>query len=80
MNSKAGFWSAVGALVGGVVGAASAKYAAEVRPRSRLRYDAMQEGSPVEDAMIIGGAAGAVLGAFVGGAAGASEETPQITK
>jgi hypothetical protein len=63
MNNKAGFWSAFGAIAGGVVGAAAAKYAV------RLRYDVN-----VEDAMVLGGAAGAVIGAFVGGAASTPKE------
>lgn len=73
MNSKTGFWSAFGALAGGVIGATAAKYA--MRARSRHRYD---EGSVnAEDAMVLGGAAGAMIGAFFGGATGAPKERAQ---
>jgi hypothetical protein len=62
-NARTGLWSAVGALFGGIAGAAAAKYAAQARPRGR------STGAEVEDAMVVGGATGAVLGAFVAGAA-----------
>jgi len=87
MNTKVGFWSAFGALVGGVVGATSAKYVSEARPRYRYaekRYAQQKPagggrkriGTEIEDAMVIGGSAGALLGAFMGAAASAPEELP----
>ena len=77
MNAKTGFWSAFGALVGGAIGATAGKYAVQVRPR--YRYSAEQRGTEIEDGMVIGGAAGALLGSFVGAAASAPEEAaPQL--
>ena len=80
-NLKTGFWSAIGAVVGGAAGAAAGRYAAMARPR--VSY-ATREGSradEIEDAMVIGGAAGAVAGAFIAGAAAGEPETPpQLTK
>jgi hypothetical protein len=73
-NARTGLWSAFGALLGGVAGAAAAKYVVEARPRGRA--DSRERGAEVEDAMVVGGAAGAVLGAFVAGAA-TGEETPR---
>jgi MFS family permease len=74
-NAKTGALSAFGAILGGVLGAAAGKYAQEFRPRHRGR------GRPgyteIEDSMVIGGAAGSVLGAFIAGTAGA-EESPQV--
>jgi|HubBroStandDraft_1064217.scaffolds.fasta_scaffold14595_7 hypothetical protein len=64
-NAATGVWSALGALLGGVAGAAAAKYVVESRPRGRGNRDRASE---VEDAMVVGGAAGAVLGSFVAGA------------
>ncbi len=61
-NAATGVWSAFGALLGGVAGAAAAKYVVESRPRGR----GTREGT--EDAMVVGGAAGAVLGSFLAGA------------
>ena len=79
MNTKAGFWSALGAVVGSVVGATAAKYAVQARPRHR--YDEDPDGPGVDAASIMGGAAGAIIGAFVGGAVGAPEEPlPELTK
>jgi hypothetical protein len=75
-NAKTGLWSAFGALVGGAAGAYAGKYAAEMRPR--VRYSAESGGADVEDAMVIGGAAGAVVGAFIGGTAGAEEPPKQL--
>lgn len=72
-NAKTGLLSAFGALLGGVAGAAAGHYAATMRPR--VRYAAESGGADVEDAMVIGGAAGAVVGAFIGGTAG-GEPTP----
>jgi hypothetical protein len=87
-NPKTGLWSAIGALVGGLAGATTARYIAVTRPRYRYSYNEAppapaperRRGSPigpeVEDAMVIGGAAGAMLGAFVGGAVAGEEEPP----
>jgi hypothetical protein len=72
-NAKTGLWSAIGALLGGAAGAAAGRYAAaDLRPR--VRYAAAR-GDDIEDAMVVGGAAGAVLGAFIGGTV-AGEELP----
>lgn len=74
-NSKTGVWSALGSLLGGALGAVAGRYVAESRPR--VQYAAQRgHGSETEDAMVIGGATGAVLGAFIGGAA-AGEDPPQ---
>ena len=73
-NAKTGIWSALGALVGGLAGAAAGRYAAEFRPRGRYEYG--PEGASVEDAMVVGGAAGSVIGAFVGGMVGGEEPPP----
>ena len=75
-NSKTGFWSAVGAIVGGAAGAAAGQYAAKARPR--VRYAAESRGQEVEDAMVVGGAAGAVVGAFIGGTMAGEEPAPQL--
>ncbi len=71
-NAKTGLASAVGALVGGALGAVAGNYAAKYRPRARY---VTFRGSSVEDAMVVGGATGAVLGAFIGGTM-AGEESP----
>ncbi len=60
-NAKTGIFSAIGALFGGVIGAYAGKYAAEARPRTRRGPE------DVEDAMVVGGATGAVIGAFAAG-------------
>lgn len=73
-NAKTGLWAAIGALAGGFAGAAAGRYAAEVRPRSRHGYG--PDGADVEDAMVVGGSAGAVLGAFVGGMVAGEDPTP----
>lgn len=73
MSAKTGLWSAFGALLGGVAGVAAGHYAATMRPRARYAT-AGRDGASVEDAMVVGGATGAVVGAFLGGAIGA--ETP----
>lgn len=73
MSAKTGLWSAFGALLGGVAGAAAGHYAATMRPRAR--YVTASRGDNTEDAMVVGGATGAVFGAFLGGVIGA--ETPQ---
>ena len=74
MNAKAGLSSALGALLFGVGGAYAGRYAAEMRPR--VRYAAAGRGSEIEDAMVVGGAAGAVVGAFIGGAIGGNDPVP----
>jgi len=84
MNAKTGLWSAVGALLGGVVGATAGRYAAVSRPRYRYaeapppeKPERPRRGSPVgsevEDAMVVGGAAGAMLGAFIAGSASSED-------
>lgn len=72
-NAQTGLWSAVGAVLGGLAGASVAKYAVQSRPRAR---SASRGADEVEDAMVVGGAAGAVVGAFVFGTA-AGEEPPR---
>lgn len=76
MNAKTGLWSAFGAVVGGAVGAAAGYAAEQYRPR--VRYSAAQKGkgAVIEDAMVIGGAVGATVGAFIGGAAGSANPPP----
>ena len=81
-NAKTGIWSALGAVVGGVAGAMAGRYAAQARPihsyanaphpshRSGIR------GRDVEDAMVIGGATGAVVGAFFAGTVAGEDEPP----
>lgn len=78
MNAKTGFWSAFGALVGGAAGAYAGKYAVQMRPR--YSDDRRPAGVEVEDAMVVGGAAGATVGAFLGGSLAGGEETPQLPK
>lgn len=82
-SPRTGFWSAVGAVVGGVAGAFAGKYAAEFRPR--VRYASGSRGADIEDAMVVGGAAGAVVGAFIGGTVAGEEpvqtvQVPQIQR
>lgn len=80
-SAKTGLLSALGALLGGAAGAAAGRFAAKARPRD-VRYAASSRGSDIEDAMVVGGAAGAVVGAFIGGAVGGEEPPmpPQITR
>jgi hypothetical protein len=68
-NARTGFWSAFGALVGGALGATAARYAVAARPHVRYAAQRRASGQQVEDAMVVGGAGGAVLGAFLAGAA-----------
>ena len=88
-NPKTGLWAAIGALAGGLLGVTTARYVAVSRPRYRYGYGEQppqpapkpsKRGGPVgpevEDAMIVGGAAGAMLGAFIGGTAAGEDETP----
>jgi len=78
-NANTGLWSAFGAVLGGAAGAAAGFYAAQARPRSRFGAEApvrhRARGQDVEDAMVIGGATGAVVGAFLAGTA-AGEDPP----
>ncbi len=60
-NAIGGLWAGLGALAGGALGAYAGKYAAESRPRGYVH------GAAVEDAMIVGGGVGSVLGAFLAG-------------
>lgn len=75
-NAKTGFWSAVGALAGGAAGAALGHYAATSRPR--VKYMSGISGDQVEDAMTVGGAAGAVVGAFVFATVAGQEDPPPV--
>jgi hypothetical protein len=77
-NAKTGILSALGAVLGGAAGAYAGKYAAQMRPR--VRYSAESGGADIEDAMVIGGATGAVLGAFVGGTMGGEDPPPALPK
>ncbi len=72
-NAKTGLLSAIGAVIGGAIGATAGYYSDRLRPRRS--YVSATRGDAVEDAMVVGGAAGAVVGAFIGGAA-AGEESP----
>jgi Na+/H+-translocating membrane pyrophosphatase len=73
-NPKTGIWSAVGAVLGGVAGAVAGQHAARYRPR--VRYAREQGPGDIEDAMVVGGAAGAVVGAFLGGTIAGEDEKP----
>lgn len=69
-NAKTGFLSALGAVLGGAAGATAGYYAQQARPRLRFgeaRRRKRSRGQATEDAMVIGGATGAALGAFIGG-------------
>jgi uncharacterized membrane protein YfcA len=79
MNAKTGFWSAFGALAGGALGAVAGKYAVQMPLRYRYAEQPRRRGE-VEDAMVIGGAAGAMIGSFFGAAVSAPEESPQLSK
>jgi len=72
-NPSTGFWSALGAVAGGVAGAYAGRLAVESRPR--VRYARASRGDTLEDAMVIGGAVGATVGAFVAGSI-AGEDAP----
>ena len=81
-NAKTGIFSALGALVGGLADAAAGRYAAESRPRYRYSYSEDRTGrrappgTEVEDAMVVGAGAGAVVGAFLGGTLAGEPEPP----
>ena len=72
-SARTGFWSALGAVVGGAAGAYAGRYAATVRP-TRRRHALAQD---IEDAMVVGGATGAVVGAFIGGATFGEDPAPK---
>lgn len=73
-NVNTGFWSALGAVVGGAAGAVGGHYAAQFRPRHR--FARAGRGDELEDAMVTGGAIGAVAGAFVFGALAGEDNPP----
>lgn len=76
-SAKVGILSALGAVVGGALGATAGRYAATARPR--VRYAAQRgRGHEIEDAMVVGGAAGAVFGAFVAGTLASDESPPAL--
>lgn len=79
-NAKTGIWGALGAIVGGFAGATAGKYMATTRPRVRYATEQRREprGTEIEDAMVIGGATGAVLGAFIAGAAAGEGAPPEL--
>lgn len=80
-NAKTGLLAAFGAVLGGAAGAAAGKYAAQMRPR--VRYANARPrfgGQAIEDAMVVGGATGAVVGAFIGGTIAGEDPTPKLLK
>jgi len=76
-NAKTGLWSAFGALLGGAAGAAAGHYAAKTRPRYVGGGTSAQQ---VEDAMVVGGATGAVAGAFIAAALTGEETSKQLPR
>jgi hypothetical protein len=79
-DAKTGLLSALGAVLGGAAGAAAGYAAARYRPSVQVRYAKSfrrSRGAEIEDAMVIGGASGAVVGAFIGGTL-AGSNTPQL--
>jgi len=74
-SAKTGIWSAFGALAGGLAGAFAGRYAAQIRPR----YAGHATAQEVEDAMVVGGATGSVVGAFVAGAISGETAPSQLT-
>lgn len=83
-NAATGIWSAVGAVVGGIAGAAAGHYAAKARPMHRYANAPSPHrshgirGRDVEDAMVIGGATGAVVGAFFAGTVAGEDAPPPV--
>lgn len=77
-NAKTGVLAALGAVLGGAAGAYAGSYAAKMRPRARYAnaFRFRGRGQDVEDAMMVGGATGAVVGAFIGGTI-AGEDPPK---
>ncbi len=69
-NAKTGLAAAAGALIGGALGATAGFYAQRSRPRHRY--------GSTEDAMVVGGAAGATLGAFIGATVAGEEPPPEL--
>ena len=69
MSAKTGLWSAFGALLGGVAGATAASM---LPPRARYAV-----AGRAGDTRVVGGAAGAIVGAFLGGALGAESPPAQ---
>jgi len=65
-SARTGIWSAVGAFVLGTVGALAGREVAKAHPG--VRYAVRRRSGHVTDVMVAGGAAGAVVGAFIGGA------------
>lgn len=79
-NASTGFWSALGAVVGGAAGAYAGSYAAQMRPRVRYANAPRRHsfrGQDVEDAMMVGGATGAVVGAFIAGTIAGETTSPK---
>lgn len=76
-DASTGFWSALGAVVGGAAGATAGYYAEQYRPRAR---HVRRTSTTVEDAMVVGGATGAVAGAFIGGMLAGNKPTPPQLK
>lgn len=78
-NARTGLWSAIGAVIGGAAGAAGGYYAAQVRPRTRYANAPVKrsKGQAVEDTMVVGGATGAVVGAFLGGTMAGEDPPPK---
>lgn len=82
-NAKTGLLSALGAVLGGAAGATAGYYAAQARPSLRYANAPRKRtrGQAVEDAMVVGGATGAVVGAFiVGTIAGEDPPPPQLQR
>jgi hypothetical protein len=78
-DARTGLFAALGAVLGGAAGAAAGYAAAKYRPR--LSYSVRARGAQeIEDAMVIGGAAGAVVGAFVGGTIASKDPTPVLPR
>jgi uncharacterized membrane protein YfcA len=75
-NAATGFWSAIGTVLGGAAGAYAGNRVAHMRPRVRYANAKRSRGQAVEDAMVIGGATGALVGAFLGGTIAGEETTP----
>lgn len=78
-NARTGLLGAIGAVVGGAAGAGAGYYAAQLRPRVRYANAARHRsrGQAVEDAMVIGGATGAVVGSFLFATIAGEEPPPK---
>lgn len=77
-SARTGVWSAIGALVVGAAGAFTGREVARRYPVVRYSLN-RGRGGRVTDAMVAGGAAGAVVGAFIGGAL-SGNSTPELPK